>query len=405
MNLESVKQICVPGELLSESEFERVANRWLDAGNDSAEGESFVRHLTVIGKLTDFQASAVLAGIPGPYMLGPYRVKAFLAAGRLGNVFQATHVDFGQPVALKIFSPSLSRDPERLARLGREARVGVLVDNLHVVKTYQVGKVGEVPFIALEELNGETLQQRLDRFGRLPYADACQLISQAAFGLDYLHSQEIVHRDICPANLWVTTSEIVKIMEFGAARDALAYLDTLGDDGVTGVGAGAELTMRSGGADEPLGHYPYMSAEQAKAPEAADVSTDLYSLGCTLYHCLTGQVPFPDRNPVKQMLRHATEPPRLLGEFVADIPSELQQIVSRLLEKDPKKRYDSAEEVATALEAFEPETRTLQAEPVNTEFLQWLQSGAHIEEVTEMEYDPEFQQFVDWVSGESLPRF
>ena len=404
MNLENVKQICIPGELLNEKEFDRLANEWLAAGNDSAEGESFVRHLIGAGKLTDFQASAVLAGIPGPYMLGPYRVRAFLAAGRLGNVFQATHVDFGQPVALKIFSPSLSRDPERLARLGREARVGVLVDNLHVVKTFQVGKVGEVPFIALEELNGETLQQRLDRVGSLPYADACRLISLAAWGLDYLHSQEIVHRDICPANLWVTTGEIVKIMEFGAARDALAYLDSLGDDGITGVGAGAELTMRSGG-DEPLGHYPYMSAEQAKSPESANVSTDLYSLGCTLYHCLTGQVPFPDRNPVKQMLRHATEAPRLLGEFAADIPSELQEIVSRLLEKDPRKRYDSAEDVATALEAFEPETRTLQAEPVNAEFLEWLQSGAHLDEVTEVQYDPEFQQFVDWVSGESLPRF
>ena len=396
MNLDAVRRFVVDGHLMSGADFDRFRSDWLASGDGPDDAEPFVRYLCRENRLTDFQAAAVLAGIPGPYRLGPYEVLDFVTAGRLGNVFHAVHIEFRQPVGLKIFPAALSRNPERLTQLGREARVGVLVDNLHVVKTFQVGKIGEVPFIALEELQGETLQQRLDREGRLPYPEVCRLLSQAALGLDYLHSEEIIHRDICPANLWVTNGGIVKILEFGAARDALSYLDSLGEDEVT---AADRSTV-----DDPLGHYAYMSAEQARTPESANVASDLYSLGCTLYHALTGHVPFPDTNPVRQMLRHASEAPRPLDEFAVEIPDELQAIVSRLLAKDPLARYGSAEEVATALAAFEPEARSFEPEAVNAEFVDWLQSGARIEDVTEMEFDPEFQKFVDWVSEESLPQ-
>lgn len=396
MNLDAVRHFVVEGRLMSGTDFDRFRSDWLASGDGPDDAEPFVRYLCLENRLTDFQAAAVLAGIPGPYRLGPYEVLDFVTAGRLGNVFHAMHVEFHQPVALKIFPAALSHNPERLTQLGREARVGVLVDNLHVVKTFQVGKVGEIPFIALEDLQGETLQQRLDRDGRLPYPEACQLLSQAALGLDYLHSEEVIHRDICPANLWVTTGGIVKILEFGAARDALSYLDSLGDEGAAAVDRST--------VDDPLGHYPYMSAEQARAPESANVASDLYSLGCTLYHALTGHVPFPDTNPVRQMLRHASETPRPLAEFAVEIPDDLQAIVSRLLAKDPLDRYGSADEVATALAVYEPEARAFEPEPVNADFVEWLQSGARIEDVTEMEFDPEFQQFVDWVSEESLPQ-
>ena len=105
------------------------------------------------------------------------------------------------------------------------------MDSPYVVKTYQIGQVGPVPFIAFEGLRGETLEQRLERDGKIPWNEACRLIQQAALGLAHLHSLEVVHRDICPANLWVTDQGHVKIMEFGAARDALSYIDYQSDDG------------------------------------------------------------------------------------------------------------------------------------------------------------------------------
>ena len=367
MDLQQVERLVVEGQLLTKEHFDEHRQRWLDQGGATNDGDGFVARLVAQRTLTEFQGVAVQAGIPGPYLLGPYKVTEHLTAGRMGDVFRAEHVEFGQPVSLKIFPPALSQDPERLARLGREARVGLEVDNLHVVRTYHVGKVGDVQFIALEELNGETLEQRLHREGRLSYAEACQLIQQAAEGLDYLHSNDVVHRDICPANLWITTHGCVKIMEFGAARDALAYLDSLDEEGEE-----AGLTINS---DDLLGHFAYMSAEQAKDPHSADVASDLYSLGCTLYHCLTGQVPFPENNPMRQMLRHATETPKQLDEFDPAIPDEVQVIVSKLLAKSPQDRYDSAEDVADALARIVPPAPEPELDPVNAEFLQWLGSG------------------------------
>ncbi len=395
MNVEQVCAAAINAELLTSEQAAQQAQAWQAREGAAADGAGFVLWLVSEHQLTDFQAAALLSGIPGPYMLGPYRVSARLTAGRLGDVFRAEHAEFNQPVALKIFPATLSRNRERLARLGREARVGLQVDHLNVVKTFQVGKVGEIPFIAMEELSGETLEQRLERDGRLPYAEACELIQQAARGLAYLHSEDVVHRDICPANLWITTHGLVKILEFGAARDALSFLDSLeGDE--------EELTINMGGqTGGVLGRYDYMSSQQAQDPHSANVASDLYSLGCTLYHCLTGQVPFPDRNPVRQMLRHANETPRVLFDFDQEIPESVQEIVSKLLAKLPSDRFDSAEEVAERLAEVVPPKTLPELDPVNAEFLEWLRTGqndAPAGQLQDVGYEPEFQEFLDFVS-------
>jgi serine/threonine protein kinase len=392
MNLDQVRELIVSGQLLSAERFDEFQQGWLDGNRKPEEGAEFIRWLVDERELTEFQGKALLAGIPGPYLLGPYRVTARVTAGRLGDVYHAEHVEFQQPVSLKVFPAALNQDPELAARLGREARVSLQVDSPHVVKTYQVGRVGSIPFIALESLQGETLQQRLDREGRIPQVEACQLIQQAALGLAYIHSQEIIHRDICPANLWISDQGVVKIMEFGAARDALSFVDSLGGDG-------DDLTIQQAGGDL-LGHYAYMSAQQAEDPHSADVASDLYSLGCTLYHCLTGQVPFPDKNPVRQMLRHANEPPRPLADFDPEIPQVVQDVVTYLLEKRPEDRYGSADEVAAALAAIIPLAALPAMATVAPDFLDWVSSidvddlGAVVEEPRE----PELQQFVTWLA-------
>ncbi len=390
MNLSQVQKLVVGGELITEARFAELQQQWLADGKLDRDGDEFVQHLCVAHELSDFQAAAVRAGIPGPYLLGPYKVMSHLATGRLGDVFQAEHVEFGQPVSLKIFPATLGQNPERMARLGREARVGLEADHRHVVKTFQIGKVGDVPFIAMEQMRGESLEHRLSRDGRLPYADACQLIGQAAEGLSYLHSIDVIHRDICPANLWITQHEIVKIMEFGAARDALAYLDSLDE-------SGGGLTLNS---SELLGTYAYMSAEQAKDASQANAASDLYSLGCTLFHSLTGQVPFPDKNPMRQMLRQATELPPKLNQFDEDIPDAVQAIVSKLLAKNSADRYELAEDVAADLAKIAPPPQEIPIDSVNAEFLQALQTGDDLTEFTE--YEPEFAAFLEWVSDAKI---
>lgn len=392
MNLDQACELIVTGQLLTPDRLDEYRQGWLEGKRSPDEGEEFIRWLIEERQLTDFQAQALLAGISGPYLLGPYRVTARIAAGRLGDIYQAEHIEFQQPVSLKVFPAALQNDDERMTRLGREARVALQLDSPYVVKTYQVGRFGTVPFIAFEALRGETLEQRLNRDGRIPYLEACQLIQQAALGLAYVHSQDIVHRDICPANLWISDQGGVKIMEFGAARDALSFVDSLnGEDG-------DELTVNQS-ASSVLGTYAYMSAEQAENPHAADVASDLYSLGCTFYHCLTGQVPFVDKNPVRQMLRHANEAPQPLTSFDPDIPQVVQDVVAYLLAKRPEDRYGSAEETATALAAIIPLAALPESSSAVPDFLDWIQTvdvdafGVVVEEPQ----DPEWRQFVDWL--------
>ena len=386
MNVEEIGKLAIGGLLLSEIQVQERRQNWLVRGGADDDGFGFAQWLVEQHDLTDFQAGALQAGIPGPYMLGPYRLSFRLTTGHLGVLFHAEHAEFGQPVSLKIFPAAISRDEKLLARFGREARVGLEVDHLHVVKTYQVGKVGPVPFIAMEELYGESLELRLARNGRLPYVVACQLIQQAAQGLAYLHAEGIVHGDIRPANLWITAHGVVKIMEFGAARDALSFVDDMDSD---------EDDPTNGPDSIAVGQFDYMSAEQAENSQAINAASDLYSLGCTLYHCLTGQVPFPDRNPVRQMLRHARATPQPLFDFDHEIPETVQDIVSNLLAKRPEDRYESAGDLCQALANVVAPKPIPELDPVNREFLEWLQTRQS-DDITE--YEPEFQDFLEFVS-------
>jgi eukaryotic-like serine/threonine-protein kinase len=392
MNIEQIGKLANDGQLLNAGQYEVRQRGWLEQGGAADDGAGFARWLVEQGDLTRFQSEALQAGIIGPYRLGPYQLRDGLAAGASWSLFQAEQVEFNQAVSLKVFPATVSRNEQLLVRFGREARVGLEVDHLNVVKTYQVGKVGNVPFIALEELSGESLQQRLSREGRLPFGTACQLIHQVAEGLAYLHSVDIIHRDLRPANLWITTHGVVKIMEFGAALDPLSFVDDV-DESADEVGTTTDT--RDNSCRIVAGFYDYMSAEQAEDEQSANASSDLYSLGCTLYHCLTGQVPFPDKNPVRQMLRHARATPQVLFDFDHDIPEAVQEIVSRLLAKQPQDRFESAADLAVSLAAIVAPPPLPEIDPVNREFLVWLQT-AQTDDITE--YEPEFQEFLSFVS-------
>lgn len=383
MQVEDLQSLIVQGGLLTADELAREVKLLGASGTN----QGLTKWLVERRRLTDFQARAVEAGIPGPYMLGPYRVTSHQTAGRLGDVFLAEHVEFRQPVSLKVFPAELTRDPERRARLGREARVALqLEDNIYVVKTLQVGRVGDISFIAYEELQGETLQQRLNRDERIPFDTACQLIQQVAIGLAYLHSQNIVHRDICPANLWLDRDGYLKIMEFSAAHDGMSFIDSVDED----------HSHSNYSHEGLLPYYDYLPVDQVLEPNHDSPSNDIYSLGCTFYECLTGQVPFPDRNPVRQMLRHALEAPRQLSEFELNIPSSVQDAVSKMLAKNPADRFESAWKVADALALIMPLPAPPTARPIAPDFLNWIQTIDSAEELATPEPQSEF---LHWLSG------
>lgn len=378
-----VRQRLVASRLISPESLDLQTALWRERSTTTADGEGLVEWLVGQHLLSEFQGAAILAGHTGPFLLGPYRVYERIVAGRLGPVFRAVHDELEQPVSLKIFPSSLHEDHEKLARMHRETRLAVTLDHPHVVRTFHAGQIGAIHYLAFEDLAGDSLEERLAHEQRLPHSEACALVRQAALGLDYLHERQIVHRDLRPGTLWLHADGMVKVMELGAARDI-----------VGAKGADVELTT----ANTILGSFGYMAPEQAQDPRKADARSDIYSLGCTLFHCLAGQPPFTSSNPVRLVLRHATEPPPLASSFNPEVPPELDETVASMLAKPPDQRFQRASDVAWALEQFlAAEARPVEAATPHSEFLEWLADQQSGEERLGAAPTPELVEFLDWL--------
>ena len=389
MNVQEIRELVLSGALLSAQQIDAQIEHWAAGGGPAGDGENFLNTLVEQKFITRFQAAAVRACVQGPYRLGAYLVGDKVAAGRLGTIYRAVQVDFNQPVCLKIFPASVGDDRERATRLARETRVALQVDHPHVVRTFQVGSVGKLIFLAIEDLQGETLDARLKRERKLAAPDACRLIHGAALGLAHLHDLDVIHRNLEPANVWVTREGWAKLMEFSAARDALAHLDVEAE--------GQDISLMS---PDLLGSYDYMAPEQAAGAQLADARSDIYSLGCIFFHCLTGETPFPDVNPVRKMMRHAREPVRSICQLDPQIPETVAAIVETMLAKEPGSRYQSARDVAAALEKILEleEQAAVTTTDINPEFLKWAKAGVLPDEIHVVEAQHEFVDFLGWVA-------
>ncbi len=315
--------------------------QWRERLDWSSDAQALADELVVEGVLSRFQAEALLAGLTQPWGVGPWQLLDLIAAGRLGNIFRAVHTETREPASVKVFPRTLAFDDEKLARMHREAHVSVQLSHPAVVRCIELGQAEGVTYVAFEPLECETLAARLERDGRLPFGEACRLIYQAALGIEYLHSEGVVHRDVQPANLLLTTDRRLKVLEFGAARDALEMLDSDNEQSLTQLAQGSIL-----------GTFDYMSPEQALDTHGVDSRCDVYSLGCVLYHCLTGQPPVPDAHPVRQMLRHQSEQPQPIEELASDVPFQLAECVRSMLSKRPEDRLQRARDAASLLKDF-----------------------------------------------------
>ncbi len=289
---------------------------------------------------------AFLAKARGPQelgWLGPYRIRGVLGEGGMGVVFDAEDSQLCRRVALKILKPEHASTTRLRERFLHEARAVASLTSDYVVAIYQVGSEGDVPYLAMQYLDGESLEQRLHRFGRLPAVEVARLGRDIALGLAAAHEKGLIHRDIKPANIWLETtpgSETfrVKLLDFGLARVA---------------GSVSNLTASG----MIVGTPHYLSPEQARGL-ALDHRCDLFSLGCVLYRALTGKLPFDGPDLLGLLTSLAVEEPAPIHEYAPDTPAEMVELIGELLSKSSAQRLASAREVAERLRRLE-DVRTM----------------------------------------------
>ncbi|MBI3891901.1 MAG: protein kinase [Candidatus Wallbacteria bacterium] len=269
---------------------------------------------------------------PLPTVLGSYRVDSVIGSGGMGWVYKAVDVSLARTVALKTLSPELAGTTEARQRFEREARTVAALEHPNITAIYFLDAHAAVPYYTMEFVQGESLDDRMKREGRLAPLDVCRLMAQAAGALAAAAAAGVVHRDIKPSNILLRSKDgAVKLTDFGLAKP-------VSDKSLTGAQA-------------IVGTPLYMSPEQAMG-KPLDFRSDLYSLGVTFYHALAGQPPYDDDSAMAVMLKHLKDPLPPLGPLAPGAPATLVRTLEKMLEKEPARRhatYDAlVSEVATA---------------------------------------------------------
>ena len=279
-----------------------------------------------------------------PPVLAGYEVLEEIGHGGMGVVYRARQRDTGRIVALKVIRKERLGSPDMVARFRREAQASGRLQHPNVVEVYASDLAGDTHYLAMEYVPGVTLQRLVEQTGPLPLAQACDFVRQAALGLAHAHEKGLVHRDIKPANLMVVAPAglplpprpMVKVLDMGVARlfqlsEQEPSLTTLTRDGSV------------------IGTPDYIAPEQLEDPRSVDIRADLYSLGCTFYYLLTGQVPFPGGTLVQKLDRQRWHTAPGVNQLRPEIPPTLAAVVRRLMAKHPDDRYQTPADLAGAL--------------------------------------------------------
>lgn len=293
------------------------------------------------GMVTKWQVQELLAGRTA-FFFEKYRLLDRIGSGSMGTVYRAQDKSANRIVALKVMAANLADNPEALERFRREIDAATRLKHPNIITAYEGDSVGQRIYLAMEFLEGQELKRFLEEKGPLPIPLACECLRQASAGLQYAFEFGMLHRDIKPANLFVTWKGMsgmpnVKILDLGLAR----FVSENRDKRLTFTG-------------QIIGTPDYIAPEAARNTKSADVRSDVFSLGCTLFELLTGKLPFPGKNMVEKLTSRLSTDAPSVRTLRSEIPSGLDAVIAKALKRDPNERYQTPGQVADALVPFVP---------------------------------------------------
>ena len=285
------------------------------------------------------QESAPHGAVNGRLALPGYEILEELGRGGMGIVYKARQLSLQRLVAIKVIPLSGAGEAQVIARFHQEGLLAARLVHPNLVVAYDAGAVAGFPYFVMEFVDGAGLDELVMERGPLPVAEACEVVRQAALGLQHIHEHGLVHRDVKPSNLMLTPSGQVKVLDLGLAR----FLNE--------PARGSRITSHG----QFLGTLDYVAPEQCDDSHAVDIRADIYSLGCTLYHLLVGQPPFGApayESPLLKMKAHAEVPVPPIRERRPEVPEPLAAVLGRMLAKDRNRRYARPGDVVAVLQPF-----------------------------------------------------
>ncbi len=321
--------------------------------------EALARHLVQANWLTTYQARHLFEGRDTRLVIGHYCIVDRLGQGGVSEVYKAWEGRRNRYVALKVMRQDLACETDAVRQFEREQQAVTRLNHPNIIRTHDAGRAGTALYFAMEFVEGTDLEKVVRLSGALPINEACDYIRQVATGLQYAHTQGLVHRDVKPANLylihppgydapapgatWKRPAEpVIKVIDWGLAR--------------------LQAPAAPGGPSDPcplnreegmlIGTADYIAPEQARDPHLVDIRADIYSLGCTFYYLLTGRPPFPGSSLMQKLMQHQEAEPTPIQELRPEVPDELATVVKKMLSKSPAERYQIPLAVSVPLRRF-----------------------------------------------------
>ena len=272
-------------------------------------------------------------------LLGRYEIIEKIGEGGMSVVYKAKDRLLNRYVAIKILRPEFIKDENFVENFRKESQAAAGLSHPNIVNVYDVGREGNIHFIVMELIDGKSLSQIIEEQGRLDYKDAINIAQQVASALSLAHKNQIIHRDVKPHNILITSSGIAKLADFGIAR------------------AVSKESIEEGN-EKIMGSVHYFSPEQARGAYV-DERSDIYSLGIVLFEMLTGKVPFDGDNPISIALMHVNDPIPSVTSIVKGIPPQLEKVIEKATNKYQSNRYKSADEMITDLDNIDFITKVM----------------------------------------------